>query len=323
MVKKGNTMIQHILFVVYNRGFIKSCIKHYVVIEPDGVNTMKKLKRAKEYCVFVMLMFFSMMSLFTSGCSENGPTTMDSSNPSNPEIVINGGEAYATSQSVELTLSCDTGNSIVDMKISNNTDFEGALWEPYTPTKTWPLSDGFGTKTVYVQFVDEYDNYSETAVASIEYIDAVTLKVSPATATMSVDETVDVDILAVDAGKFISTNFMLHFDSSIVEVINIVTSGSGFLLSDAGANVVTATNDYDNDAGRVTIGVLGQKSGFAGAHGDGIIARITFRGKTAGNSPITFGMSSDYDLATYRYADNEQGFENYPTLFYNGTVTVQ
>ncbi len=316
-------MTQHILFILLNRGFIKSCIKQYVAIGPDGASTMKKLKRAKEYIVFVMLMSFSMMSLFTSGCSNDGTTTGDSSNPTNPEIVINGGAAYATSQNVELTLSCDTGNSIVDMKISNNPDFEDALWEPYSTTKTWPLSDGFGTKTVYVQFVDEYDNFSETAEASIEFIDAVTLRVSPATASMSVDETVDVTILAVDAKNFISTNLILHFDSSIVEVINIVTSGSGFLLSDAGVNVVTAVKDYDNDAGLVTIAVLGQKLGFTGAQGDGIIARITFRGKTAGNSPITFEMSSDHDLATYRYAENEQGFENYPTLVYNGTVTVQ
>jgi len=316
-------MIQHILFIVSNRGFIKSYIKQYVVIGPDGVSTMKKLKRAKEYSVFVMLMTFSMMSLLTSGCSTDGYIVDDPSAPENPGIAINGGNAYVTSKIVELTLSCDTDNGIVDMKISNTTDFEGALWEPYSTTKTWPLSDGFGIKTVYVQFVDEYDNYSETAQASIEYIDAFALKVSPSTSHMTVDEIVDVDILAVNAENLLSTNFILHFDPSIVEVINSVTSGSGFLLSDAGANVITALNDHDNDAGRVTIGVLGQKSGFTGAYGEGVIARITFRGKTAGNSSITFEMSSDQDLATYRSADNEQGFEIYPTLFNNGSVTVQ
>ena len=316
-------MTQHILFIVLNRGFIKSCIKQYVVIGPDGAGTMKKLKRVEEYIVFIMLMSFSMMSLFTSGCRKDGNIVDDPSKPENPKIVINGGAAYATSQNVELTLSCDTGNSIVDMKISNNPDFEGALWEPYITTKTWPLTDGFGTKTVYVQFVDEYDNFSETAETSVEFIDAVILKVSPATSQMTAGETVDVTILALDAINLISTNFILHFDSSIVEVINIVTSGNGFLLSDEGVNVITANNDYDNDAGLITIGVLGQKLGFTGAHGDGIIARITFRGKTAGNSSITFEMPTDHDLATFRYADNEQGFENYPALLYNGTVTVQ
>ena len=115
-------MIQHILFIVFNRGFIKSCIKQYTVNGQDGVSIMKKLKQAKQYIVFGMLMSFSMTGLFTSGCSTDGYIVDEPSKPENPGIAINGGEAYAASQIVDLTLSCDTGNRIVDMKISNNPD---------------------------------------------------------------------------------------------------------------------------------------------------------------------------------------------------------
>ena len=273
--------------------------------------------------VIIMFLFFLMLVIFASGCSENGAIIADISLPANPAITINDTITYTSSPVVQLTLSCETDNRIVDMKISNNPDFSEALWEPYQTTRTWTLSDGYGVKTVYVKYVDEYDTFSEIAGASIEYIDAVTLKVSPSNSQTAVGETVVIDVLAEDAAKLISAYIKLHFDPSIIEIMNITTSGNGFLLSDAGANVIIAKDEYDNVSGTVFIGVLGQQQGFTGAFGNGSLVRITFRGKAAGNSPVTFDTSSEDDFVTYRYTDNAQDFESYVTIVYNGTISIQ
>jgi len=54
------------------------------------------------------------------------------------------------------------------MIISNNSNFSGASWEPYTTSKVWDLSAGNSTKTVYVKFRDYAHFESDTVSASIE-----------------------------------------------------------------------------------------------------------------------------------------------------------
>ena len=94
-------------------------------------------------------------------------------------------------------------------------------------------------------------------------------------------------------------------------------------MYDAGVNIIEAENHYDNTSGSVVFAVLGQKQGFTGATGTGILARITFRGKAVGYSPIKFEKSSGDQFVLYRYSDNEQGFEDYPSFEYDGTIVVE
>jgi ribosomal protein S11 len=67
-------------------------------------------------------------------------------------IVINGGEAYAASPSVTLTLTYSgTSVAVSQVRYSNDGTWDTEQWESPSPSKTWSLTQGDGTKTVYYQ----------------------------------------------------------------------------------------------------------------------------------------------------------------------------
>lgn len=83
-------------------------------------------------------------------------------------ISINSGSTYANSTNVTLTLSCDdsSGSGCGMMRFSN----DGISWSPYEPyatSKSWAISSGDGSKTVYVIFRDNTGNDSIVYSASI------------------------------------------------------------------------------------------------------------------------------------------------------------
>lgn len=66
---------------------------------------------------------------------------------------------YVTSTSVSLTLSSITATQVC---ISNSTSCSDSDYQTYATSKTWTLSTGDGTKTVYVWFKDQYGLVSAT-----------------------------------------------------------------------------------------------------------------------------------------------------------------
>ena len=88
--------------------------------------------------------------------------------PPTGSININQGAASTTNSNVTLYLSAkDDEDLVAQMKFSNNnTDWSQP--ESFKPNKTWTLSDGIGTKTVYARFSDQAGNWSETVSDSIE-----------------------------------------------------------------------------------------------------------------------------------------------------------
>jgi len=97
-------------------------------------------------------------------------------------ISINGGAAYTNSQSVSLELSAsDNLSGVPRMMIANSSSFAGTSWEGYATTKSWTLTSGDGTKTVYVQFKDSAGNVSET------YSDTIILDGTPPTGSISIN----------------------------------------------------------------------------------------------------------------------------------------
>jgi hypothetical protein len=89
-------------------------------------------------------------------------------------VVINGGARATGSPVVTLALDASDagGAGIRDMMISNTTDFEGAVWEPYRTTTSWTLAQGgAGMRTVYVKFRDGAmpGNESPVVKAGITY----------------------------------------------------------------------------------------------------------------------------------------------------------
>ena len=90
--------------------------------------------------------------------------TVDTTAPTSNSVSINSGATYSTSIGVMLTLA-STGAT--QMMVSENSGFSGASWETYSTSKSFTLSTGDGTKTVYVKFKDSVDNTSSSVSDTI------------------------------------------------------------------------------------------------------------------------------------------------------------
>lgn len=88
-----------------------------------------------------------------------------SSDIEDPAIAINSGATMTNLRQVTLSLSAT--NNPYQMIISENSDFAGSSWETYTTAKTYTLSEGDGTKNLYIKFRDLAENESEMANDSI------------------------------------------------------------------------------------------------------------------------------------------------------------
>ena len=105
-------------------------------------------------------------TLLNESSSYNDVITLDTQSPFG-SILINSGDQYSSSLNVTLTVSAtDTISGLSQMMICNASDFSGCSWETYSTSKSWTLSSGDGTKTVYVKFNDMAGNtsasYSDT-----------------------------------------------------------------------------------------------------------------------------------------------------------------
>jgi len=81
-------------------------------------------------------------------------TSADTTTPTG-SVLINDGAASTDIADVTLTLNAvDIESGVGEMMVSNDSGFSGAAWEPYNTTMPWTLSDGTGTKTVYVKYRD-------------------------------------------------------------------------------------------------------------------------------------------------------------------------
>jgi len=104
--------------------------------------------------------------------------TLDTVAPTG-SLVIDGGATYAASTSVNLTLSAnDATSGVAQMSFSNNGSTWSA-WESYATSKSWTLSSGDGSKTVYARYQDNAGNISAPA------IDTIALDTTPPTASVS------------------------------------------------------------------------------------------------------------------------------------------
>jgi outer membrane protein assembly factor BamB len=95
------------------------------------------------------------------------------------KIKINGGSECTTSRTVTLEIEAGTNT---EMRISEDPLFKTASFEPVAATKSFELSEGFGEKTVYIQFKDKEGNLSNVFNAKINYA-ATCSKAKPTTTT--------------------------------------------------------------------------------------------------------------------------------------------
>jgi hypothetical protein len=76
-------------------------------------------------------------------------------------ISINSGAATTGTRDVTLTLtSSDSGSGAATMQISDDPTFAGSVTQGFASSKSFTLSSGDGTKTVYVKYADQLGNTS-------------------------------------------------------------------------------------------------------------------------------------------------------------------
>ncbi len=96
-----------------------------------------------------------------SGGAAASAKPVPETNPPRGSIVINGGAEATKSTAVTLTLTAsDDSGAPIQMCISNTTGC--TLWTAFATTKSWTLTYGNGTKTVYVWFKDKWGNVNAT-----------------------------------------------------------------------------------------------------------------------------------------------------------------
>lgn len=85
------------------------------------------------------------------------------------QVTINKGDAdtYTTYVDLEI-LAVDAGSVVIEMMISNYSDFRDGRWEIYTRKKEWVLLYTEGVRFVYVKLKDAFENVSEVISASID-----------------------------------------------------------------------------------------------------------------------------------------------------------
>ena len=89
--------------------------------------------------------------------------------PPTGTIIINSGDAVTYNPSVTLALTCSDNVGCSQMQFSND-NVTYSTPEAYGPTKSWTLSAGDGTKTVYAKFKDAAGNWSTAYSDTIDLI---------------------------------------------------------------------------------------------------------------------------------------------------------
>jgi len=122
-------------------------------------------------------------------------------------VTIDGGADYTSTRQVVLTLSAtDESGTVSEMCVSNDGVFDTEQWEPYSTARNWTLSDGDGTKTVYVKFRNSTGGQSAVATDTIilDTTPPAIASVQIAPAVAAAGDAVRVSVSASDAGGIAS-----------------------------------------------------------------------------------------------------------------------
>jgi len=102
---------------------------------------------------------------------------IDTTDPTG-SITINNGATYTTSTSASLSLSySDSGSGVDLVRYSNDGTWDTEPWEAPAISKSWTLTGGDGTKTVYYQIKDKAGRVTQS------YYDTIILDTTPPTIT--------------------------------------------------------------------------------------------------------------------------------------------
>jgi len=156
-------------------------------------------------------------------------------------VKINYGASYTNSTSVTLTLTTvDTTSGIHQVRFSNDGVWDSEPWEPFSATKEWTLTPSNGTKTVYVQLMDNAglisQSYSDTIILNILDTIAPTISVTfPLTGSEIKSSTITASWTGSDEASGIS-HYEIRLDSG--SWINMGTNTHTFIELGDGSHTI-------------------------------------------------------------------------------------
>lgn len=165
---------------------------------------------------------------YSDGIKVNTGSSSDTTPPTG-SVKINSDASYCSSTSVTLTLSAsDSGSEMGKMKFSN----DNSSWsseESYSTSKSWSLSSGGSTKTVYAKFSDFSGNWTTSEIK-----DSITLDTTaPAISSFSPDpnsfiykgKTLTLSLTTSDSGDS-SNEYQFSVDATVKQSWSSKTSYS-------------------------------------------------------------------------------------------------
>lgn len=142
-------------------------------------------------------------------------------------IIVNGGQISTSSINVTLNLTAtDLEGEAIEMRFSNDV-ITWSSWESKISTKSWTLSHGEGSKTVYMQLRDTAGNISNT------FSDTIVLDTTPPVIT------------GVTNNGVYNTDVTISFNEGTA-TLNGATFSSGTTVSTSGNYTLVATDSAGN-----------------------------------------------------------------------------
>ncbi|NLF88802.1 S8 family serine peptidase [Candidatus Bathyarchaeota archaeon] len=160
-------------------------------------------------------------------------------------LTINNGAKYSNTQNVNIVSNASDAFAL-SMRLSNDNS-TWSTWETYTATKTWSLTSGDGSKTVYVQFRDEA-GLTVSCDASILLDTTVPTANAGCSQTVNLGEAVAFDGSGSNDGNGIASYRWTFGDGATgtgVQVSNVYGSVGTFnvrlIVEDAAGNTASAS----------------------------------------------------------------------------------
>ena len=178
----------------------------------------------------------------------DGSMSMDVTVPKIPtgSVSINNDASLTNATVVTLEIPAEDASH---MMVSNNSSLWGGLWETYTVTKSWTLSTGDGTKTVYVKFKNSTGN------ESIVYRDTIILDSTPPTGSLSINngaQSTSIASVTLNIKSKDSSQMMVSNDPNFAEGVweSYATTKDWTLTDGVGTKKVYIK--FEDDAGNIS-----------------------------------------------------------------------
>ncbi len=145
------------------------------------------------------------------------------------------------------------------------------------------------TKSLWIRLCLIAGLLGSLALAGPAFAQAAALvRVDPTTTSIAQNQTVSVSIKIDNVSNLGGAEIHLAFNANVLEVIDADQAQAGVQIANGGMLMADAVgqNVADNTLGTIDFGVA--QINRPGVNGSGTLAIITFRGKAAGTSPVTF-----------------------------------